>query len=166
MKTLFVILPLFFLLAGCNKPDPHPELKDPVYQDYNSRKASASQALEAEKKTLEGHEQTLAEVIPQTGQIKFARKRLYESKERVTRLQQEVAYLEIKIRSRAAESRKSYRRARETGEDWPNPSEWESYQAERKLRQAKRNWDVKERMSELGFEADSKSPASAEGGGH
>ncbi|MGE5086962.1 MAG: hypothetical protein ACM3MG_11720, partial [Bacillota bacterium] len=58
--TAFAIL---FLITACNKPDPNPELKDPIYADLQTQLGAATQALEAEKKKLEGFEKDLAAVV-------------------------------------------------------------------------------------------------------
>lgn len=145
------VITICLSLIACNKPDPNPELKDPIYQDYNSSMAAASQALEAERKALEGFEKELKEVVPQTGQIKYAQKRVNESKEKITRIEQERQYYELKIESRKREAKMSYLKAFKKGEPWPDPKEWEIYQQEKKLRTAKRVWDVNERIKEAGL---------------
>lgn len=151
MKLLLLTISALIVLVGCNRPDSNPELKDPIYADINATLGSVSQDLESEIKTLTEHEQALKDVVPQTGQIKFAEKRVFESKARITRLEQEKQYLELKLNARLKEARKSYRIAFEKKENWPNPDEWNEYQAEKSLRNAKRAWDVKERMEKANF---------------
>ncbi|WP_374076517.1 hypothetical protein [Bdellovibrio bacteriovorus] len=162
-KRLLSVTIILFALTACNKPDPNPELKDPIYSDLTASLAATTQALEGEKKTLEEHEQTLKDVVPQTGQIKYAQKRVDESKDRITRLEQEKQYLELKIEARKKSSKKSYLKAFKKGEPWPDPKEWDSYQIEKKLRNAKRTWDVNERLKETGF-GQEKTPVPAAGG--
>lgn len=173
---LFRLLTLLFLCAAiisCNKPDPNPELKDPIYNDLNSRLGSTKQALEAEKKALEGFEQALKEVVPQTGQIKYAQKRVYESQAKIMRLGQELKYLEYKIVSRKKDAKKSYSEAFKKGATWPNPAEFEAYQGAQRLRAAKSSWDTQARVQSLSAGA-KKAPAGhgeegekkSEGGGH
>lgn len=163
MKLLILTLSVLITLAGCNRPDSNPELKDPIYSDINSSLGSVSQELESEKKSLAEHEQALKDVVPQTGQIKFAEKRVFEAKARITKLEQEKTYLELKLNARLKEARRSYLKAFEKKETWPNPDEWSQYQAEKNLRNAKRAWDVKDRMEKAnltGSVADSEaSPA-------
>lgn len=166
MRIIAAIL-VIFTLAACNKPDPNPELKDPIYSDLQSQLGAATQALEAEKKKLEGFEKDLQAVVPQTGQIKYAQKRVFESQALVNKWEQEKAYLELKIEQRKLTAVKSYRKAFAKKEDWPDPKEWASYQAEQKLRNAKRSWDVKDRMKEAGisFNSPSENAKAAEGHG-
>ena len=166
LKRLLSLTIILFALSACNKPDPAPELKDPIYSDLTASLAATTQALEAEKKALEEHQKALKEVVPQTGQIKYAQKRVNESQERITKLEQEKQYLELKVEARKSVSRKTYLAAFKKGEPWPDPKEFESYQAEKRLRNAKKTWDVKERIKEAGLGPDLPAPAPAEGGGH
>ncbi len=163
MRIITAILILFALVA-CNKPDPNPELKDPIYSDLQSQLGTTTAAVEAEKKKLEGFENDLKGTIPQTGQIKFAQKRVFESQALISKLEQEKSYLELKIEQRRKAAVLSYRKAFAKKEDWPDPKEYASYQAEQKLRKAKRSWDVKDRMKEAGISfGDNEKPA---GEGH
>ncbi|MNJ91076.1 hypothetical protein D3C87_87210 [compost metagenome] len=167
MKIITLLFLSFLALSGCNKPDPTPELKDPIYGDLNSRLGAVTAELSAEKKVLEGHQLTLSQVTPQTGQIKYAQKRVYESQAKITKMEQEKQYLELKIQERKKESRRSYNKAFQKGETWPDMAEYDSYKAEIRLRNAKRTWDVKERMKSAGI-LESKAPAAekTEGGSH
>lgn len=162
-KRFFYILFITTLLIGCDKPDPHPELKDPIYNDLISSLSSTQKALEDEKKTLEGHIKESADVVPQTGQIKYAQKRINESKSRITRLEQEVQYLELKVEARKSASRSKYLQAFKKKEAWPDSKEWENYKIEKKLQSAKKTWDVRERIKESGF-GQEKTPAPSAGG--
>lgn len=164
MRVISLLFISLFLFA-CNKPLSNPELSDPIYSDLSSMLASTTQAIVAEKATLMGHEKALQEVVPQSGQIKYAEKRVKESKERINRLEQERLYLELKLNNRKRVSQSSYAKAFEKGEPWPNPKEWESYLLEKKFRSAKKDWDVRERMKELGFDH-KKTPEPTKSGGH
>lgn len=173
---IFTLISICMTLLACNKPDPNPELKDPIYNDLNSRFASTNQALEAEKKALEGHEAALKDVIPQTGQILYAKKRIYDSQAKIAKLSQEAKYLELKIASRKRESKISYTEAFKKGEAWPNPSEFAIYESQSKLQGVKPTWDAAARVRALapssnkgGPDSESKGEkkaAEGSGGGH
>jgi hypothetical protein len=169
MKKIILVLSLLTAIVGCSKPDPNPENKDPIYSDINARLAKVSAELNAEVKTLEGHKKEMTEVTPQTGQIKYAQKRVFESEAKITRLQQEKQYLELKSAARLKYARTSYKAAYNKKESWPDPAELEAYTAEQKLRDAKRSWDVKQRMQDAGVGEQPKSAhksEKSEGGGH
>lgn len=156
---------ILFALTACNKPDPNPELKDPIYSDLQTQLGAATAAVEAEKKKLEGFEKDLETTVPQTGQIKFAKKRVFESQALISKLEQEKSYLELKIEQRRRTAVTSYRKAFAKKEEWPDPKEFASYQVEQKLRRAKRSWDVKDRMKEAGISFEGSEKPAGEGHG-
>jgi len=160
MKYIFALISLLFI-AGCNKPEPNPELRDPIYADLNTRLGEVTGQIATEKKNLEGFQTALKEVVPQTGQVKFAQKRVNDSEDKLVRLNQEKDYLELKSKDRLASTKHNYLVAFRKGETWPDPKEYESYKIEQKLRKAKMSWDVKERMKEAGLLPDSAGPKKA-----
>jgi len=166
MNKIILILTCLFVLAACNKPDPNPENKDPIYSDLNARLAKVSGELNAEIKTLEGHKKEMAEVTPQTGQIKYAQKRIFESQAKITRLEQEKQYLELKAAARLKATRTSYKKAFEKKEPWPDPVEFETYSAEQRLRDAKKTWDVKQRLEDAGLSNKPQAAPKPPSGGH
>jgi hypothetical protein len=171
MRLIYAILLLIPLLAGCEKKlEPNPELRDPIYADYKAELGIVEQGIAAEKKTLEGHEQELKDVIPQSGQIKFAQKRIYESRDKITKLEQRKLYFELKIKARLSEVKKSYREAFAKKEDWPDPKEFEEYKVASKLRKdGLTGWSVENRMERAGIAVKGKgkpAPAPPSGGEH
>lgn len=154
MKYLFVLFSLIFIV-GCNKPEPNPELRDPIYSDLNAQLGEVTGKIATEKKNLEGFQQTLKDVVPQSGQVKYAQKRVDDCQDKIDHLSQEKDYLDLKIKDRLAFSRHSYMAAFKKGEAWPDPKEYESYKVEQKFRKAKLAWDVKDRMKEAGVLPDS-----------
>lgn len=80
LKPLFYLLLAGFIscLLGCEKPNPNPENLDPIYADIEKNRKAAEADLSAAEKQLEGFRADLEKVVPQTGQVKFARKRVYE----------------------------------------------------------------------------------------
>lgn len=146
---ILIIFCFSFLLFGCNRPDPQPQLKDPIYLDIQSEISALQQSIDAESKSLEGHLKSLEEVVPQTGQIKYAQKRVDESKAIINKLRQELEYQKLKLQAQEKNARTSYKKAYEVSEPWPNPKEWNVYQAEKRFRNAKKTWDVESRLKEL-----------------
>lgn len=122
--------------------------------------------MEGELKSLAGQlagfEKDLAAVVPQTGQIKYAEKRVSETKARIEKLKQLEQYWKLRIESRQKWAREKYLEAYEKKEPWPNPKELEEFLAQRKLESAPRHWDLKQRLeqSKLGIDLKQK-PESA-----
>ena len=144
--SLIFGLIMIHLLASCTNADPNPELKDPIYNDILSQKANTEKELtETEEIWLE----TLADyraAAPQTGQVVPQMRKVFEAKNRVDILKQQVKYWTIRGNERLLQSRLSYHRSLTTGKPWPDKNEVASYKAEKKLRQAKVLWDSKERQ--------------------
>ncbi len=148
LRILLVITTIF--LASCNKPITNPELKDPIYNDLNVRLTEVSQLLAAEKTILKDHEKDLNESIPQTGQSIRAQKKVFESQNKIIKLEQEEQYLKLKVAARKVEATNSYSKAFGKNEPWPDPQEFEQYQKEKKAQRAPRDWSVKNRLKETG----------------
>ncbi len=148
MKILSLVITLF-LLTSCDKPDPNPELKDPIYSDLQSQFDSTKKALEGEIKLLEGHQHDIEMVTPQSGEIKTVQKKITDSRNQINKLEQEKAYLLLKVESRKNSDIIAYSKAYKKKEPWPNPNELKSYKIEQKLRSAKRTWSAKDRIKEL-----------------
>lgn len=148
----FFLLFMFSLtLAGCNKPDPNPENKDPIFSDLSAQAEEMKKAAEAEEKQLEEHKKALAEVVPQSGQIKYAQKRVYESEAKIQKLKQEAQWLKVSARERLKQDKINYLKAFNKGEPWPDPKEYAEYKEQMRLRRIKLNWNVKDRMREAGL---------------
>lgn len=142
-----IILLLFVALTfvGCNSPDPHPELKDSIYQDMAQQKDQTSKDLEAAIKKLEGHKAELKKVVPQTGQIKFIEKRIWETQTLIDSFKQQQKYWVIRLDQRRDYVRRKSLEAFNEGKPWSDPKEFEAYQTEKRLRLAKLDWDTKSR---------------------
>jgi hypothetical protein len=165
--AFFFIISLF--LAACNKPEPNPELKDPIYQDFQTELSIVDKNLEGAKKQLAEHEATLAAVVPQTGQIKFAQKRVFDAQNVISTFEQQKKYWMIRAEQRRNYVRKKSMQAFQKGEKWEDPTELEEYMTEKRLRAAKLHWDSKQRrtdfMKESGLSG-AKGPKAAAEGGH
>lgn len=147
MKTLFFLLfSVFFVISGCNRPDPNAYKQDPILKDYQSQLASTISESEALVKQREGVEKELKESIPQTGQAAIHRKRIADMSNRIDQLEQQVRFWKIRIESRAQEAQVEYLTAREKNQPWPDAKAVDSYYAQKRLRLSKLAWDNKERI--------------------
>jgi hypothetical protein len=137
-----------FLLLGCEKPNPNPENIDPIYADLQKRQAEAHSQVEGAKKDLESHEKELQDAVPQTGQNKYALKRIEETKEKLNHLEQMELYYEFHVKSRLKDDRISYLKAYKAKKPWPPPEEIEAYEATKRLEEAPRTWDARARLQQ------------------
>lgn len=137
MKYLFFIAFALFL-ASCNKKDPNPELSDPIYKDLTEELGIASKALEDEEKNLASLMKEKDQAVPQTGQIKYATKKVYDSQARVDVLRQQKQFFEIKIELRKHEVQQRYAESlKEGGRPWPDQAEIATYMSVAKFQRDK-----------------------------
>ncbi len=140
MKYAILVVILTFFM-GCNKPDPNPEKQDEIYKDLSAEFELATKRLEAETKNLTKLESEKEKVIPQTGQIKFAVRKINETQATITKLQQQKQFFEIKLELRKNDVRDRYMEARRGGRKWPDPEEIIAYQSFIKMQRQKLEWD-------------------------
>lgn len=140
MKIL-IFITIISIFTGCNKSDPTPEVSDEIYKDLLQELDVATKGFESEIKNLEKLEQDRNKAVPQTGQIKFAQKKVFETQATINKLAQQKQFFEIKIELRKAEVRQRYMEARKGGRKWPDPIEIENYKAVMKLQRDKLEWE-------------------------
>lgn len=160
---IFIVLLLIGLNLGCDKPDPYPEQRDPIYLDLSSQLSETTSLLAEAEKSLAEHEKALSEVSPQTGQNKFAQKRVFEAQNHLVKLKQLKQWLVMATKERKSLSSTNYLKAYKLKQNWPNPAEFEQYKSEMRLRRAKRTWSSKDRIEEYSSQ---KTKAPAKQGGH
>lgn len=146
MKRLILFLILSICFLGCNKPNPHPETLDPIFADMQKRLAEYKKAVEEEKKVLIEHEKEVRSAKPQSGQIKYAEKRYYESKHRIEKLEQMANYYEVKIESRLKAVKKEYLKAWSQKKPWPDPQEYKDYLENEAAQTVRPTWNAGERI--------------------
>lgn len=135
-------------MVGCRSPEANPELRDPIYSFLKAKEAQVAGQIAGETKALEEAAGVLKKAVPQSGQVKFAKKHYYTIKDRLEKLEQQRRYYEIRQKSRIAEARESYLQAFHKKEEWPRPEEFEEFKIQESAREKSRNWSVKERIQE------------------
>ncbi len=162
-KLLWIALfSLFFSLLGCDQPESDPEKRDPIYSDLVKQAAGLKSEVVATQKEIEINQAELQAVAPQTGQIKYATKRVVESQAKMEKLKQLQLFYELKAESRRRWDQESYAKAFKLKQSWPSPEELKTYQAQKKLEMAPKVWNLRERIDQakLGI---SLKPKSGEG---
>ena len=163
MKTLFFSF-FALLLAGCNRPEATPELRDPIYQDIQAELNATQSKIADTESQLEGYRAQLDKVVPQNGQYKYFEKHVFETQKFVEKFKQQKKFWTVRLESRRNVVRRSYLKGFKSGKPWDPTKEFEAYQAEKRLRQARAEWDVQQRRET--FLKDQKaSRAPAAGGG-
>lgn len=140
----FATLITFFIivsLTSCKKENPTPELNDEIYQDLIQELSVATKNLESEEKNLEKVKQELSNVAPQTGQIKFAQRKVTETENTINKLRQQKQFFEIKLELRKDDIRARYLESFKKGKPFNNEKEIEDYRAVIKFQRDKLAWE-------------------------
>ncbi len=145
LRTSLIALALVGFI-GCEKPDPHPENRDPIYEDLGKQLKSVESDLKAAEKQLDEFKDAVNKVKPQTGQIKFAQKRVYDTEAQISKLRQKRDFNTLEIQTRLEYVRKQYLAAFTAKKQWPDPNEAAEYKAQQSLERASRSWNAKERI--------------------
>ncbi len=160
--AIFLIFSVFLL--GCEKREPTPELKDPIYLDIRTQQGLAEKAVAASNAKIAELKGELSAALPQTGQIKLLQRRIFQFEKERDIYQQQVKYWIIRLEDRAKQARIDYNKAYVDKKPWPNPKEYEVYLSEKKLRLAKIEWDAKQRLED--YKSDLKPKSGVSQGGH
>lgn len=142
LAFIFIITCLF----GCNKPNPNPELADEIYQDLQTNAADARKDVESEKKKLEGFKKDVEKAVPQTGEIKYAQKRYFESEMRVQKLEQLAKYYELRAETRKRHTKAEYLKAFKEDKPWPTEEEIAAFKQYKLSSVVDAGWDSRKRV--------------------
>jgi len=148
MRLFLLIIISLSLFIACDTPHAEPEKLDPIYDDLTKEYGKAQSELKATEKELEGFEKELAAVVPQTGQNRYAQKRVNEAKARIGKLTQTQEYWRLRVESRKKWAREKYLAAYKDKKPWPPKEEWDEYVVQRKLEVAPRNWNIRQRLEQ------------------
>lgn len=147
MQKRILTLTFIFLLS-CNKPNPNPELIDPIYFEINSEIFEVQNRIGSAEKELIEAEGELKKVVPQTGRQRYSQDKVFEIKNKIIRLEQLKKYYQIKLESQKIKSRKDYVKAFNEKSVFPNPSRLNEYKEKQKASRMPTNWDSKKRLQE------------------
>lgn len=156
-KLIFISFLIFSL--GCKQKDPNPELQDKIYQDLKAELVNAETQLAEFQKKVSEMEKEMRNSRPQTGDFKRYQKYYFQYQNNVSRYRQQIVYWKIRIVQRKSFVQIEYSKAFESQKQWPDPKEYDEYLARKRLRLAKIEWDIKQRISES---KSGRAPAGAE----
>ncbi len=145
-RLLLLFLPL--LLLACDKPEPNPEVRDPISQEFHSQLGLATAAIAAATQAVSEKKAALDKVKPQTGASKYAQKKYWAAQNALDSLLQQEKYWKIRIKERESYARTEYLKAYHAKKPWPDPKEFEEYSSEKRLREARQQWDPRQRIEE------------------
>jgi hypothetical protein len=131
-------------LFGCKEAvDPNPELRDPIYKDFQeSIKVMEGAVVAQEKKIVDakGDFKKLSERDP-FRKRQFAE--IFKLERSLVDLRQQALYFKVRLEQRKAYARVEYLKAYNADQPWPDPKEWERYKISKDLIHAPRSWDAR-----------------------
>lgn len=176
VRTAAVLLILSVATMGCEKPNPNPELLDPIYRDLMTRKSAADSEVSSGETELKSAMEAVGKATPQTGELKRARRGVEIVQQKLERAKQESLYLGVLIHQRKKYARKHYLQAYHQKQPWPPKEEYEHYKLVRRLREAPLSWDAHlpklpsripaDEMAKIKAAEAEKAKKAAGGGGH
>lgn len=132
MKRTSLILLFQFLLFGCNKPDPNPQLNDYIYQSLKSDLAAAEQSLNELKSGLSDLQAKLPSLDIQTAEVKLLRAKIDRAQAEVKKQEQRITYLKLRVLSREEYVREKSLEAFNKDQVWDNSEELSRYKSSQK----------------------------------
>lgn len=125
-KILFFLL-VSLLSVGCNKRDPHPENKDPVYAQLNKDIGEAKAAQTYVQDYINENKSALEEAVPQSGERPVFEKRMNEGLNALTYATQQVRMYDVRIEERKLYVQRRYLESlTPNGRKWPEEPEAEA----------------------------------------
>lgn len=128
---------------GCSRPNPNPELIDPIYSDLLQRSAVAKAGADTKKAEIKKLKEEIAELPARDPTKRKLQEDLSKNEMLLVVADQEGLYYEIRANQRKTYAREEYAKAFEAGKPWPDPKDYETYKIQRKLKDAPREWTGK-----------------------
>lgn len=168
------ILALVFLaqtlLLGCSKEDPHPELKDPIYQDLKKRADDLLKAKDEAYVKVKDLTESLEKAEPNSIERKDIERDLMKTRKLASESEQMATYYRIRSERRRVEGRLAYKKAFREKKPWPDADEYSDYLVNRRLNEVNLNWNsrvpkLQDRLV-MPKKAEETGDAAASSGGH
>lgn len=141
MKCL-IFIAIMVIFTACTQSDPNPEKMDGIYKDLVSELELARRSLDLEEKSLLGLLKEKSIAIPQTGQIKFANKKIADAEEKIMIMRQRILFFEISVAQRTELAKIKYAASlRAGGKPWPDKEEVALYKSVTKFQREKLEWE-------------------------
>ena len=140
MKNTISLIILALFLFGCNKPDPNPELKDPILKSMNESLSILEADLKATEKAILDAEKMEKNAVPLTGEAKLGVKRAHEARSNKMKIEQHIQFLKIRRETRIKKVREEYMRFFKAGKPWPDENLAKEHADYLKLKNSSLNW--------------------------
>lgn len=128
---------------GCRKPDPAPEMRDPIYSSIKKDLKKAEGSLKEAETEFEENKSNLDKIEPYTRQSKTFWGKYWRSEKKVRKAKQKVHFLNLHLINRKYAAKNSYIRAfnAKAEDSWPSPNTINRYKLNKRLKNAPRKWN-------------------------
>lgn len=130
-------------LSGCEKEDPNPELRDPIWKDLSERAAQYDKQKEESKAKLQALRERLEKVEPNSMDLKDVRRDIAKTEKALLGAEQLSRYYRIKADRRKVEDKISARDALAKGQEWPDKREYSDYLLNKRVHEINLNWNTR-----------------------
>lgn len=141
--SMIFVFAMLFALVGCNKPDPNPELLDPIYKDLQSNEKSNSDSYTSELAKQEETKKKIEEAEPNSIDLAQARKELKKSELVAVKYKQMALYYKIRAERRKVVDHITYQEAFAQKKPWPDRTEYSKYETNVRLNSVNLNWGAR-----------------------
>ena len=155
-----MLLIFSFVLSGCKKEDPEPELLDPIFADLNRRAIDAQKSFDEQIKKQTDAKAALEKAEPNSIELKNAQKDLQKATLLAGDSEQKAHYYKIRAQRRMLVDRITYKESFARDQVWPSPHEYSDYLVNMRLQESPKNWNARvpklqERLVKSGIAAHS-----------
>jgi hypothetical protein len=159
MNRIGLTLALILSLTGCRRALEHPETSDPVYKDLK-REANRAFGLYKEKEKKAQEAKKAFDNAPiRTGQRLDAQDDYFAILNEQEKYAEKYRYLALKAELRQKHDILIYPTVFKDKKPWPEPSQFEEYEVEKRLANAPKEWDPDKRIKERQLASEAKKKA-------
>lgn len=138
-----ITLIAIFSLVGCEKEDPNPELRDPIWQDISKRAADYEKQRDENKAKLATLREKLEKVEPNSMDLKDVKRDIAKTEKALLGSEQLYRYYKIRADRRKVVDKISAREAFAAKKEWPDKSEYSDYLTNIRLHEINLNWNAR-----------------------
>ena len=128
------------ILCRCERPNPNPELMDPIYSDLQRESDSAAKDADKIKSEADKLTDDLSKLEARDPSRSILINQRNAKNKAEAGVRQRAEYFRIRAEQRFNIDQREYLKAFEAKKPWPEPGERKNYEVMRKLQTASRNW--------------------------
>jgi len=141
MVRIALLIVTLMSLAACDREDPNPHEKDPIYLDLVVKSKQHKGVIDESKKSLAELLASLERAEPNSMEVKDLRRKIASEKRKILNSEQWEKYFRIRAERRKVVDQISAHEAYVQKKQWPDPDEYSDYQVNNRLHEVSMNWN-------------------------